>query len=404
MTDILFPDSLVERRERGGRIVLVVMDGLGGLPHPDTGRTELETASTPNLDALAARSSLGMMIPVAPGISPGSGPGHLALFGYDPLHFQIGRGVLSALGVGLELELGDVAARLNLATVDADGHIADRRAGRPSDEEGRRVIAKLRDRLRPPARIALTLQHEKEHRAVMVLRGEGLSPRVADTDPQHTGVPPLEPEPLAPEAQRTARIVAGLLRDSRDVLADEPAANALLARGFAAYERYPSFEERFGLKARAIARYPMYRGVARLVGMTVEPPPETDEGVAAALAEGYDAFDFHFLHFKYTDSRGEDGDFQAKAAAIGAVDRLIPRIAAVEPEVLVVTGDHSTPASYRSHSWHAVPVLIASRWMRPTAKVFGETACLGGELGMFEARHLMTLALAHAGRLARYGA
>lgn len=401
---MVFPDSLVERGAGGGRIVLVVLDGLGGLPHPETGRTELETARTPNLDRLASRASLGMLVPVAPGISPGSGPGHLALFGYDPVRFLIGRGVLSALGVGLELEPGDVAARLNLATVDAGGRITDRRAGRPSDEEGRRVIAKLRDHLQPPQGVALTVQHEKEHRAVLVLRGEGLSAQVSDTDPQHTGVPPLEPRPLAPEAERTAAIVAGLLRRAREVLADEPAANAILARGFAAYERYPTFEERFGLRARAIARYPMYRGVARLVGMTVEPPPETDEGVAARLAERFDDFDFHFLHFKYTDSRGEDGNFDAKVAATEAVDALIPRITAVEPDVLVVTGDHSTPSRYRAHSWHPVPVLIRSRWARPTASVFGETTCLGGELGIFEARHLMTLALAHAGRLARYGA
>ncbi|MBI4540209.1 MAG: 2,3-bisphosphoglycerate-independent phosphoglycerate mutase [Gemmatimonadetes bacterium] len=380
------------------------MDGVGGLPHPETGRTELECASTPNLDGLAVRSSLGMMIPVKPGISPGSGPGHLALFGYDPVRFRIGRGVLSALGVGLELEPGDVAARLNLATVDADGRITDRRAGRPSDEEGRRVVAKLAAALEAPEGVDVVLRHEKEHRAVLVLRGVGLSPRVGDTDPQRTNVPPLEPETLAPEAERTAALVGALLRRARELLADETAANAVLARGFAAYERYPAFEERFGLRARAIARYPMYQGVARLVGMTAEPPPKSDEGVAAALAERYGAFEFHFLHFKYTDSRGEDGDFDAKVAAIEAVDRLIPRVMAVAPDVLIVTGDHSTPSRYRAHSWHAVPVLIASPWTRPSAATFGETACRGGDLGIFEACHLMTLALAHAGRLARYGA
>ncbi|MFS8636824.1 MAG: 2,3-bisphosphoglycerate-independent phosphoglycerate mutase [Gemmatimonadota bacterium] len=400
---VVFPDDLVEHGE--SRIVFVVMDGLGGLPDPETGKTELETANTPNLDRLARRSALGLIRPVAAGVAPGSGPGHLALFGYDPVRWVIGRGVLSALGVGFDLREGDVAVRLNFATADAEGRIVDRRAGRPSDEENRRLVEKLRAGVQPPRGIELFFESEKEHRAVMVLRGENLSAALSDTDPQETGVPPLHVRPLEAGAEETARVVQDLLDSAWKVLADEPRANALLARGFAAYERYPSMADRYKLRAHAIARYPMYRGVARLLGMDVHPVPASDEETVTALAETFEAYDFHFLHFKAVDSRGEDGDFAAKVAAIEAIDRLIPQIEALKPDVLVVTGDHSTPSRYRAHSWHPVPVLISSPWCRPVeVETFGERQCLRGELGIFPAVELMSYVLAHAGRLAKFGA
>jgi 2,3-bisphosphoglycerate-independent phosphoglycerate mutase len=253
--------------------------------------------------------------------------------------------------------------------------------------------------------VALFFVSEKEPRRVRVLRGEGLAAELSDTDPQQTGVPPLPVGALTPAAGASARVVQGVLDQAMAVLRDEPRANAVLARGFAAYEAYPSFAERFKLRALAIARYPMYRGVARLVGMDVGPVAEADEGNVAVLAEHFDAYDFFFVHFKYADSRGEDGDFAAKVKAIEAVDRLIPGIEALEPDVLIVGGDHSTPAGYRAHSWHPVPVLIRSKWTRGVeAAGFGERYCRQGELGIFPARHLMTLALAHAGRLAKFGA
>ena len=401
--DVTLPDDVVERS--GGRIVLVVMDGLGGLPHPDTGRTELETAATPNLDRLAGRAALGLHVPVMPGITPGSGPGHLALFGYDPVRYNIGRGVLSALGVGFELEEGDIAVRLNLASVDGGGRITDRRAGRPSDQENRRLVAKLRERVPAPEGVRVFFEPEKEHRAVLVLRGPGLSAELGDTDPQETGVPPLRVEAKAERARATAHILQEVLDAAGRVLADEPAANALLARGIDAYARYPTFRDRFRLRGLAIARYPMYLGVARLVGMDTGPIAPADEGSVDTLAQRYADYDFHFIHFKAMDARGEDGDFDAKASAIEAVDALIPRIEALEPDVLIVTGDHSTPSRMRSHSWHPVPILIASAWARPSAEAtFGERACLRGELGIFPAVHIMTLALAHASRLAKFGA
>ncbi|MGH7460198.1 MAG: 2,3-bisphosphoglycerate-independent phosphoglycerate mutase [Longimicrobiales bacterium] len=400
---ITIPDDLVERS--GGRIVLIVMDGLGGLPDPATRRTELETAQTPHLDELARQSALGLIKPVGTGITPGSGPGHLALFGYDPIRWNIGRGVLSALGVGFDLREGDVAARLNFATVDAQGRITDRRAGRPSDDENKRLVAKLRDGVRAPTGVEFFFAPEKEHRLVLVLRGAGLQAGLADTDPQETGVPPLPVTATDPAARDSARIVQQVLDAARSVLAGEPQANAVLARGFAAYGRYPSFQERYALRAHALARYPMYLGVARLVGMDTAPLAASDDALLETFTQCFEPYDFHFLHFKAMDSRGEDGDFAGKVKAIESVDALLPRVLRLKPDVVIVTGDHSTPSRLRAHSWHPVPVLVASPWSRLNdADGFGERDCLRGELGIFPAAELMTLALAHAGRLSKFGA
>ncbi len=406
MSDVSLAHSLAFHGDGGGTIIMLVMDGLGGLPHPDTGRTELESAATPHLDALAARSSLGMLAPVGNGITPGSGPGHLALFGYDPVESMIGRGVLSALGVGFELRQGDVAARLNLATVDHDGIVTDRRAGRPSDEDGRRVIETVRKNLRMPEGVEVTLIHEKEHRAVLVLRGEGLGAGITDTDPQRTDLPPVPATATGadPASERTAGIVQDILDQVRDILSDEPRVNSFLARGFAAFAPYPTFEKRYGLRAVAVAKYPMYRGVASLVGMTVDGVPDSNEGTVEVLERHFGSYDFYFVHFKDTDSRAHDGDFEGKVAAIEEVDALLPRITELGADVLIVTGDHSTPALYGEHSWHHVPTLIASSWTRPSADVFGESSCRGGDLGVVPGKDLMSLALAHAARLDKYGA
>ncbi len=404
MSRARLPDAVVERGVEGKKIVLFVLDGLGGLPRPETGLTELETAHTPHLDALARLSSLGALIPVSPGITPGSGPGHLSLFGYDPVEYVIGRGALSALGVGFDLRAGDLAARLNLATLDGEGRILDRRAGRPSDEEGRRIVEKIRGGLEPPEGVEVFLEHEKEHRVALILRGKGLGADLEDTDPQATGVPPLPVRALDQESERSAALLEDVLGQMRAIMEDEPAANGVLARGFAAYEGYPGFLERYGLRALAVAQYPMYRGVARLVGMDVLDIPADPPGLVNVLERHFQDYDFFFLHFKYPDSRGEDGDFQEKVKAIESVDPLIPRIVELGPEVLVVTGDHSTPATFRAHSWHSVPVLLASPWARPSGVRFGESECRTGDLGTFEGKHLMALALAHAGRLAKFGA
>jgi 2,3-bisphosphoglycerate-independent phosphoglycerate mutase len=342
---------------------------------------------------------------VAPGVTPGSGPGHLALFGYDPLRWNIGRGVLSALGVGFELQEGDLAVRLNFATVDGAGNVTDRRAGRPSDDENKRLVARLREQVKAPKGTELFFESEKEHRAVLILRGKGLRADLEDTDPQDTGVPPLAVKATTPEAEATARIMQAVLDAGRAALRDEPKANALLARGFANYENYPTMQQRFKLNCVTLAKYPMYRGVARLVGMAAKHTPESDEQSVELLERNFRQYDFHFIHFKAVDSRGEDGDFSAKVRAIEAVDPLIGRIEALRPDVLIVTGDHSTPSRLKAHSWHPVPVLIKSPWTRPNAgQTFGERSCAAGELGIFSTADLMSLALAHAGRLGKFGA
>ena len=398
-----FPDDLAIR-SASSTILLVVIDGLGGVPLPQTGATELESARSPNLDRLASTSSLGMLLPIAPGITPGSGPGHLALFGYDTTEYMVGRGVLSALGVGFDIKPGDVAVRLNLATLDQDGRITDRRAGRPSDDEGRRIVGLLQDGVSLGGEAELFLIHEKEHRVVLVLRGEGLGADIADTDPQETGVAPLPPRVLHSDSERTGGIFERFFAQARELIRDEVSISGLLARGCARYGGFPSLEERFGLSALAVARYPMYRGVARLVGMQIPGTPSSDEEAVSLMEGQFGNAGFHFIHFKAPDSRGEDRDFYAKAAAIEAVDAMIPRLAALGADVVVVTGDHSTPALLGAHSWHQVPVLLASGAARPTGVSFSESEARRGDLGVLEARHLMSLMLAHAGRLRKFGA
>ena len=404
MSSIAPLQDLVFRGEGGGTIVFMVMDGLGGLPDPKTGLTELESASTPNLDGLAGRSSLGSLMPVGPGITPGSGPGHLALFGYDPVSSMVGRGVLSALGVGFDLQAGDVAARINLATVDSDRVVLDRRAGRISDSEGRRVVEKVSEAIKNVNDVDITLLHEKEHRAVLIIRGEGLGVDVTETDPQIVGLKIIEPEASSEHSVRTANVVKGFLNQVEDILADESVANAFLVRGFGIHSRYPSFEEQYGLNALAVAKYPMYRGVAKLVGMEIAETPTSNEQTVEKLETSFGNHDFYFLHFKDTDTRGHDEDFSGKMAAIEEIDSMIPRIMNLNPDVLVITGDHATPTLLGEHSWHHVPTMIHSKWTRPSSDTFGETSCRTGELGVLHGIDLMPLVLAHSLRLNKYGA
>lgn len=391
------------RKDNGSKIVLLVADGLGGLPLEPGGKTELETARTPNLDALARRASLGLSVPVLPGIAPGSGPGHLALFGYDPLKYRIGRGVLEALGVDFPLGPNDVAIRGNFCTLDAAGNITDRRAGRIPSEVGQRLCAKL-DQIKIPG-VEVFVRPVKEYRLVIVFRAPGLGGDVDDTDPQATGVPPLAAIPRNSGSQRTADIANEFLRQAREVLKDDAPANFLTLRGIDKLPAIPSFEDVYGLRAAAIAVYPMYRGLARLVRMAVLDAGQTLSDQMARLQAAWQDYDFFFLHFKYTDSTGEDGNFEAKVARCEELDACLPHITALNPTVLIVTGDHSTPSKLRSHSWHPVPTLLAADSCRfDGATKFGESACRQGGLGQFEAKYLMLMAMAHAGRLEKYGA
>jgi 2,3-bisphosphoglycerate-independent phosphoglycerate mutase len=389
--------------KNGSKIVLLVGDGLGGLPQQPGGLTELETAKTPNLDKLAKEGVLGGSVPVLPGISPGSGPGHLGLFGYDPLQFVIGRGALEATGIGLVLEQGDVAVRANFCTLDPQGNISDRRAGRIPTEESAPLAIKLREVTIPGVQVIV--EPVKEHRFVVVFRGPGLEGNVADTDPQATGVPPLEPQPLDAASRKTADVAREFVSQATKLLAGEKKANGCTLRGFAGRPKLPSYEEVYGLRAAAIAVYPMYKGLARLVGMDVVGDASSLTEQTDVLRENWDKYDFFFLHFKYTDSTGEDGDFGAKVARTEELDSCVPAIMALKPDVFICTGDHSTPSMLASHSWHPVPTLLWAKNCRTDpCTSFGESECLRGGLGQFEAKYLMSLALANAGRLNKYGA
>jgi 2,3-bisphosphoglycerate-independent phosphoglycerate mutase len=385
------------------KIVMYVADGLGGLPQEPGGLTELETASTPNLDELAKIGVCGGSIPVLPGISPGSGPGHLGLFGYDPLQYLIGRGALEATGIGFELQEGDVAIRANFCTLDGSGNISDRRAGRIPTDESAPLAIKLRN-VKIPG-VEVFVEPVKEHRFVIVFRGHGLKGQVRDTDPQITGLPPLEPVAQNEASRKTAEVAADFIRQARELLKGESKANCLTLRGFSGKPDLPSYEEVYGLRAAAIAVYPMYKGLARLVGMDIVGKPQNLDEQMTLLEQNWANYDFFFIHFKYTDSTGEDGNFAAKVKRTEEFDAAVPRITALKPDVLVVTGDHSTPSMLKSHSWHPVPTLLVSKFCRTDGcQRFGESECLRGGLGQFEAKYLMTLGLANAGRLGKYGA
>ncbi len=385
------------------KIVMLVADGLGGLPLKPGGKTELETARTPNLDRLATAGIQGASIPVKPGIAPGSGPGHLGLFGYDPILYQIGRGALEATGIGFELQPNDVAIRCNFCTIDAAGKISDRRAGRISTEEAKPVVESLRA-VKIPG-IEVFVEPVKEYRFVVVLRGAGLVGNVEDTDPQKTGVPPLDPVARDEASKKTAEVAKEFLRQAKEILKQQPKANFHTMRGFANKPNLPTYEEVYGLRAAAIAVYPMYKGLARLVGMDVVGKAQTLDEQIAVLADQWSKYDFFFMHFKYTDSTGEDGNFDAKVARIEELDAAMPKIEKLGPKVLIVTGDHSTPSYLKSHSWHPVPTLLVSDCCRPDPhQTFGENTCITGGMGQFEAKYLMPLALANAGRMGKYGA
>jgi 2,3-bisphosphoglycerate-independent phosphoglycerate mutase len=396
-------DSLILKNE--SKIVYLIMDGLGGLPLEEGGRTELETARTPNLDALTRQSVCGLLDPIGYGITPGSGPAHFSLFGYDPVKTNVGRGLLSAAGVDFPITDRDLFMRVNFATIDREGRIIDRRAGRIDTEENRRICEKLKSRVKLPVGIEAFFETEKEHRGLFALRGDDLREEIGETDPQKTHEFPHIPVALIPEAEKTAELIRSLMDQCKTILADEEKANMVLFRGYSRFHRFPSLAERFGLNALAIASYPMYRGIAGLLGMTVAPLTSTIDEEIDTLEKYFRDYDFFFIHVKPTDSRGEDGNFDGKVKVIEEVDTFIPRIVALNPDVLVVTGDHSTPAALSGHSWHPVPAILSAKTCRPdSVSRFGERDCVMGGLGRMPMVCLMSLALAHARRLEKFGA
>ncbi len=405
MSDLKLMTDLTQPGE--SKIVLLVMDGLGGLPGRPGGPTELEAAHTPNMDRLARESMVGLLHPVDIGVSPGSGPGHLGLFGYDPLTRMIGRGVLEAVGIGLELTDKDLAARGNFCTVDEKGLIVDRRAGRIPTEECARMIGLIDDITLPG--VEIIVKPVRDYRFALIFRGDGLSDAVNETDPQRTGVEPLKvkAEEDSEEARRSADLANQWVEKVKERIKNEHPANMVTLRGWSREPGLPGFHEVFKLKAAALAVYPMYKGLASLVGMDLIHGLANLDEQLAALEERWNDYDLFFVHHKYTDSRGEDGDFDAKVAEIEKVDTAIPAFLELDPDVFVITGDHSTPAALKSHSWHPVPVLFRAPKtgrLNPEVTGFGETQCLKGVLGQFRAVHLMPLITAHALRQSKYGA
>jgi len=384
------------------KIIMLVVDGLGGLAHPDTGLSELETAHLPNLDAMARESACGLTTPVMTGVAPGSGPGHLALFGYDPLKHIIGRGALEALGIETPLNPGDVAARGNFCLVDGDGLLVDRRAGRIPTEFSAPLCERL-NRIQVPG-VELNVYPVQDYRFVLRLRGEGLSERITETDPQVVGVAPLEVEALEPQAEKTAVMVNDFLAQAKQLMAEEERANMVMLRGFAQLPNLPPMGDVYRLNPAGIAAYPMYRGLATVSGMRVISTGKTFADEVETLHQNYNDHDFFFIHYKPADAAGEDGDFDAKVKRLEELDPLIPRIRELEPDVLMVAGDHATPAIMASHSWHPVPFMLHSRLTKGEGiESFDERACRQGSVGSIMANQVMLLAMSHAGKLTKFG-
>ena len=384
------------------KIVMLVVDGLGGLAHPDTGRSELETAHLPNLDAMARQSACGLTTPVLPGVAPGSGPGHLALFGYDPLKHMIGRGALEALGIDVKLEPGDVAARGNFCTVDAAGNLVDRRAGRIATELSAPLCERL-NQIQVPG-VELDVFPVQDYRFVLRLRGKGISEEISETDPQREGVPALDVKALTPQAEPTADTVNAFVAQARQLLSEEERANMVLLRGFAQLPHLPPMGDVYRLDPAGIAAYPMYRGLATVCGMNVIPTGATFADEVNTLHEVYDNHDFFFIHYKPADAAGEDGDFDAKVQRLEELDPFIPHIRELQPDVFLVAGDHATPAIMASHSWHPVPFMVHSKLtVGEGVDCFDEKTCGRGSIGSIQATQAMLLAMSHAGKLTKYG-
>lgn len=405
----MIPQEFIKKLavKNSNKIVLLVMDGVGGLPNSSS-KTEIEAANTPNIDAVVKKSITGIADPVAMGITPGSGPGHLGIFGYDPIKYEIGRGILAALGIGFPLEKGDIAARGNFATLDSNGKITDRRAGRIPTALCKKLTEMIQEKVKEINNVKIFIRPVMDYRFAVVFRGKGLSDKINDTDPQSVGVAPLKCTYTEEEAAKTAEIVNEFVRQASKVIENEHPANGLLLRGFSSYPDIPSMEELYGLHPAAIATYPMYKGLAKLVGMDILKVNGMDiMDELETLKENYDKYDFFYFHVKKTDSYGEDGNFEAKVHLIEDVDKkIVPEILRLNPAVLAITADHSTPAVMKQHSFHGVPFVLYSPYARPDRAEYFSEREIGtkGGLGRFKATSDIVLMLAHSLKLKKFGA
>lgn len=397
----LFEKISIENQKK---MIMIILDGLGGLPI--NGKTELETAKTPNLDDLAFDSELGLTHPISIGVTPGSGPAHLSLFGYDPLKYTIGRGILEALGIGVKIGVKDLAIRGNFAT-QKNGVITDRRAGRIPTEKNIEIISYLKKRIKKIDDIKITLFSGEEHRFVLILSGKDLSENVTDADPEEIGKPILYSKAQTKKSEKTAKILNKFIDKLTEELKDFYPVNTCLLRGIAKYPKIPPMSKLFKLKPAAIAVYPMYKGLAQLVGMDILNTNRSIRDEIETLEKNYNNYNFFFIHIKKTDSYGEDGNFKKKVKVIEEFDSLLPRILKLNLDTLVITGDHSTPSIIKSHSWHPNPFLIKAKYQRKNPEAttkFSETACAKGVLGIFNSIDILPLMMANSIKFKKYGA
>jgi len=409
------------------KVLIVLLDGLGDRPSRSlNGMTPLQMAHKPGLDELAAEGITGIMDPVAPGIPVGSDTGHLSILGYDPYRYYTGRGPLEALGAGMDLRPGDVAFRVNFATVGDDWTVIDRRAGRISTEEARALGEAIREMAAGfDSEFRFEFLSTVEHRGVLVMRGDGLSDEVTDVDPHREGVKAEMPRPRSqtPEAERTARELERFLRRAREVLESHPLnvervkkglrpANAILPRGAGKMPKLPSLRERFGVSSVVIAGGALYRGVCRAAGMDVRIVPTATGTLNTDLNAKFNAafeslrtYDLVFLHIKGTDTASHDRNPAVKASFIEKVDReLRARIDQLQDVVVCVTGDHTTSSIDGRHHGDPVPILIWGEGVRRDKVVrFDEVSCADGALGRIRGLDVMNVLMDLVGRVEMFG-
>ncbi len=405
------------------RILLIIFDGLGDRPVKELGsKTPLEAAPKANLDWFANNGMNGLLDPIGPGIRPGSDTSHLALFGYDPLEVYTGRGPFEAAGVGIELQRGDVAFRCNFASVDENRVLTDRRAGRIKD--GTDKLAESLDGMKL-GRVKVLFRAGTEHRAVLVLRGKGLSPKVTDTDPHEEGQKIPESKPLEPKAKATAKALNAFTRRAYDILSEHPVnkarvakgeapANMVVARGAGIAPDLPPISEKLGVKAAGIAGVALIKGMFRAVGMDVLEVKGATGGLdtdmvakAEAALKALETYDLVVVNVKAADLCGHDGRSADKIKVIERIDQMMGHFKAnLPPDVIFAfTADHSTPVAVMDHSGDPVPVTIYGDGIRvDEVPHFDERSAAHGSLGRIRGRDLMPILLNQANRTEKFGA